>query len=158
MTATKCQLSEASVAHLQDLIQANIDSRDGFNEAASNLKPTTVLATVFSRLARQRSIHVEELQDLVACNDELPQHTGTFSAAAHRVWIDLRAAFGGGEQALLEEAVRGDDYLLRRYEEAVSALEDCECVDVLRRQFATVKNSREKLHEMQGRCHAGTCA
>ena len=158
MTATNCQLSEASVAHLQNLIQANIDSRDGFNEAASNLKPTTALATVFSRLARQRGVHVEELQDLVACNDELPQHTGSFSAAAHRVWMDLRAAFGGGEQALLEEAERGEDYLLKRYEEAIAALEDHECLETLRREFATVKTSREKLHEMLDRCHAGTCS
>jgi uncharacterized protein (TIGR02284 family) len=158
MSATNCQLSDAEVGQLQNLIQASIDSRDGFSEAAKNLKPTSALATVFSRLARQRGIHVEEMQDLVAESEELPQHTGSFSAAAHRVWMDLRAAFGGGEQALLEEALRGEDYLLKRYEETITGLEHSECVETLRRQFAAVTTSREKLDEMLDRCHTGPCA
>src|SRR5947207_15073942 len=113
MSMTQIHLPEEAVACLQDLIRANIDSRDAFQEAAANVKEGSSLATVFSRLARQRGANVDELQDLVACNDELPQHTGSLTGAAHRVWMDLRAAFGGGPEAMLAEAEPGAASLIR---------------------------------------------
>ena len=157
MTATQCHLSEVSVSWFQELIRANIDSRDGFTEAAGNLSPSASLATVFSRLARQRQVHIDELQDLLACHDELPQNSGTLSGAAHRIWMDLRAAFGGGEAALLEEAEGSEIRLMNRYEEALHALPEGEFIDALRRQYAVVKTSYERIHEMRADCHAGSC-
>jgi uncharacterized protein (TIGR02284 family) len=158
MSTTQCHLPKESLAWLQDLIRANIDGREAFQEAAANVQADSALATIFSRLARQRGAHVDELQDLVACNEELPHHTGSLSGAAHRIWIDLRAAFGGGDAAMLAEAERGEAGLLHHYEEAIEALQDCECISALRRQYAAVKTSFEKLQILHEECQDGTRA
>lgn len=149
MIAARTPLSSAALSSLQDLIRANIDSRDAFQEAAANVPSDSSLANVFSRLARQRGTHVDELQDLVACYDELPEHTGTLGAAAHRMWMDLRAAWGGGPAAILAEAERGEGTLVRRYQQAIDALSDADCLDTLRRQFAAVKMSQDRIHAMR---------
>lgn len=152
MSTAQSQLPDASLAWFQDLIRANIDSRDAFQEGAAILKPGSSLATAFSRAARQRGAHVDELQDLVACHDELPRHAGTLSGAIHRVWMDVRAVFGGGEAAMLAEAEREEVGLLHHYEKAVEALHECEGIDLIRRQYAEVKTSHERIRALREQC------
>lgn len=152
MSMAQCQLSDGSLARFQDLIRANIDSRDAFQAGAANLTPGSLLATAFARAARQRGAHVDELQDLVACHEELPRHTGSVSGALHRVWMDLRAAFGGGEAAMLAEAEQAEVGLLHHYEEALLDLHDCEGIDLIRRQYADVKTSHERIRALREQC------
>src|SRR4029077_16013658 len=99
MTATSAtmNLPEKSVSWIQDLIQINLDSRDGFKDAAQHLKDEhSTLEAMFRRLGVWRDAQAKELQTLVAKNAEKPQKSGSASAVVHRAWMDLRSAFGGG--------------------------------------------------------------
>ena len=141
MLATNTKLPVASLAWVQDLIQANIDSRDGLKEAIANLPPgASALAMLLSRVAEERADQATELQELVIANDELPQHSGSLTATAFRMWMDLRTALVGGEQALLEEAERSEDYIQQRYERALAELRGCPCTEVLRRHYDAIKD------------------
>src|SRR5262245_61959677 len=126
-------LPEKSIKWLQDLIQVNLDSRDGFKEAADNLKakdPT--LVTMFRTLSSQRAQQASELKALVASNsDETPTDSGSAAAAAHRAWMDIRTALGGGEKAVLSEAERGEDHIKAKYEDALKDLGSCPCTETL---------------------------
>ena len=118
-------LPEKSIKWLQDLIQVNLDSRDGFNEAA-------------------------ELQAIVAnYAEEEPTDSGSVAAAAHRAWMDIRAALGGGTKAILSEAERGEDHIKAKYEDALEALGSCTCTETLRRHYVNVKASHDKVRDMR---------
>jgi uncharacterized protein (TIGR02284 family) len=152
MTTAIMNLPEKSISWLQDLIQINLDSRDGFKGAAEHLKEKhSTLEAMFRRLANERDSQAKELQTLVATNAEKPQKSGSASAAVHRAWMDLRSAFGGGEHAILSEAERGEDHIKAKYEEAIKDLKGCTCASVLSRQRSAVVASHDTIRDLRDR-------
>jgi uncharacterized protein (TIGR02284 family) len=157
MLAPTTALPQRSIDYLQELIRLNIDSRDGFREAAANLQSDKggYLFNLFSQIAREREAQARELQSLVMCSDELPEQTGSLSAAVHRTWMDLRDILGGGEQALLEESERGEDHIKSKYEAAVHDLGACPCTAVLQRHLVAVKASHDEVRDLRDRLRRG---
>lgn len=150
MATSVSHLPAKSINWLQDLIQVNIDSRDGFEEAAEKLsEKNSSLATTFRQMSMERGRQADELQDIVAHNDEEPQERGSVAAAMHRGLIDLRAALGGGEHAILSEAERGEDHIKGKYEEAIQDLGTCSCVPTLRQHYSAVKAGHDKVKALR---------
>jgi uncharacterized protein (TIGR02284 family) len=150
MHATICHLSQALMTWLQDLIQLNLDSRDGFSEAADTVQPgSSSLATMFLQIAGDRAAQARELQEMIDCNVEPPRHEQSVLANVHREWMNLRDALGNGEEALLAEAERGESHLQHMYEEAMVDLADCECFDTIRNHYLAVRASHERIRETQ---------
>jgi uncharacterized protein (TIGR02284 family) len=145
---TKLNLSRETIDHLQELIQVNIDSRDGFNEAAAQIDDMTI-SSLFRQLASDRDRQAEELRTLVAVNREEPQATGSIAAAAHRLLIDLRAALGGGAATILSEAERGEDWIKEKYEKVLLETAGSAVNDVLTRQYAAVKAAHDRIRDLR---------
>ena len=77
-TSATMNLPEKSVSWIQGLIQINLDSRDGFKDAAQHLKDEhSTLEAMFRRLGVERDAQAKELQTLVAKNAEKPQKSGS---------------------------------------------------------------------------------
>jgi uncharacterized protein (TIGR02284 family) len=152
------QLPEKSIDWLQDLIQLNIDSRDGFQEAADDLQNKGgTLATVFRGFASQRANQARELQTLVSANAETPERDGSVAAAAHRTWMDLRSTLGGGDHAVLSEAERGEDHIKEKYEEAIKDLGPCSCTTILRSQYEAIRAAHDQVRDMRDHCKEANC-
>ena len=148
---TMTQLPEKSIDWLQDLIQLNIDSRDGFKEAADGLKGNR-LESLFRGYANERGAQASQLQSLVASNAETPERSGSVAAAAHRTWMDLRSSLGGGDHAILSEAERGEDHIKEKYEEALNDLGSCSCTTILRSQYSAIKAAHDKVRDLRDSC------
>ncbi|MBL9090383.1 MAG: PA2169 family four-helix-bundle protein [Planctomycetaceae bacterium] len=150
MDAGANNLSEKTIDWLQDLIEINLDSSKGFAEAADNLeKDDRGIEAMFRNLSRERAAQAQELQAMVAANREKPTKSGSVAAAAHRTWMDLRAALGGGSEAVLSEAERGEDHIKAKYEDALKDLAGCSCTQVLERHYAAVKASHDKVRDLR---------
>jgi uncharacterized protein (TIGR02284 family) len=150
MATATMNLPAKSINWLQDLIQTNIDSRDGFEEGANELKgKNSSLEHLFHNMAAERAAHASELQAMVASNAEQPERSGSVSAAAHRAWMDIRSALGGGEYAILSEAERGEDHIKEKYEAALKDLASCSCTATLRRQYAAIKASHDAVRDLR---------
>jgi len=145
---TKLNLQPHTIDALQELIQANIDSRDGFNEAAAQLDDMTI-SSLFRQLAEDRNQQASELRTLVAANREEPEDSGSMTAAAHRMMIDLRAALGGGAGTMLSEAERGEDWIKSKYEEVLKDTAGSAVNDVLLRQYAAVKAAHDRIRDLR---------
>ena len=145
---TKTSLSKETIEKLQELVQVNIDSHDGFNDAASNTEDMTI-SSLFRELASQREQQAAELRTLVAANFEEPDREGSYAAAAHRAWMDLRAAFGGGTHAMLSEAERGEDHIKGKYEEILKECAGSAITDVLNRQYRAVKLAHDRVRDVR---------
>lgn len=155
MSMATHNLTQKSIDWLQSLIQINIDSRDGFKEASENLKDSNpTLANRFCQLASAREAQANELQAMVASNAEEPTKSGSFSAAAHRTWMDIRSALGGGDQAILDEAERGEDQIKAKYEEALNDMGGSEpCCETLRRHLAAIQVSHDEVKMLRDTHH-----
>ncbi len=146
---TKTSLSDASIGHLQDLIQINIDSKDGFAEAAEQVGDDRI-AALFRQVGQIRSKNADELQGLVALNNKEPQERGSIAAAFHRCWLDVRSKLTGSDKAaVLAEAERGEDHIKAQYEEAVKADPGSAISDVLHRQLAEVKAHHDQIRDLR---------
>lgn len=146
---TKTTLQDETLDQLQDLVQINIDSRDGFRDAASQI-PDAALATYFRELADERARQAEELQTYVELNNERPVKEGSFLAALHRSWISVRDSLASNEvHAVLAEAERGEDSIKNAYEEALRETAGSAVNDVLQSQYAQVKAAHDRVRDLR---------
>ena len=146
---TKTTLNESTVDALQDLVQINIDSRDGFREAAEQI-PDAALATYFRELATERGRQAEELQTYVELNNERPVREGSLLAALHRSWISIRDSLASNEvHAVLAEAERGEDSIKAAYEEALKETAGSAVNDVLTTHYTQVKAAHDRVRDLR---------
>ena len=146
---TKTNLSDESISHLQDLIQINIDSKDGFAEAAEQIGDDRIKA-LFLQIGQIRGKNADELQGLVALNNEEPQERGSVAAAFHRTWLDLRTKLTGSDKhAVLAEAERGEDHIKAAYEDALKDNPGSAVSDVMHRQLAEVKAHHDQIRDLR---------
>lgn len=146
---TKTSLKSATISKLQDLIQINIDSEKGFREAIEQIQDSR-LTGVFAELSAQRSQNATELQDYVQWNGEKPRDEGSYAAAFHRTWMDLRSKLSAGDaHVILSEAERGEDSIKKAYEEALKETAGSAVNDVLTRQYANVKAGHDRIRDLR---------
>src|SRR5436190_20233303 len=106
---TKIDLTQETKDVLHELLQLNIDSRDGFRYAAQQTENLTLIS-LFDKLAAERDAQAQELSACLTINDENADRTGSFAAALHRSWMAVREAFSSNNEfAVLAEAERGED-------------------------------------------------
>jgi uncharacterized protein (TIGR02284 family) len=108
-------LSEETIETIQDLIQANIDSHNGFEYAAAQLDDP-VAYELFHRLALERLSNSWELHKLVADNRKTPATQGTVKGGLHRVFMKLRHQLNHDDLVFVTEANRGEAYITAMYE------------------------------------------
>ncbi|MDZ4686998.1 MAG: PA2169 family four-helix-bundle protein [Planctomycetaceae bacterium] len=149
---TKQTLSAETVSQLQELIQINIDSRDGFRQASEALDDLT-LRSAFEQLADDRDVQADDLARFVTWNGEIPRREGSVSASVHRTWMSIREMLSSDDRyAMLAEAERGEDAIKAAYETALKSTAGSAMNDVLLRQYAAVKASHDRIRDLRDAC------
>lgn len=146
---TKTNLEQSTIDKLQQLIRINIDSEQGFDDAAKQIEDSNISA-LFTELAGQRRQQATELQDYVQWNGEKPRDEGSYAAAFHRTWIDIKSMLTGGDaHSILAEAERGEDQIKSAYEDALQETAGSAMNDVLSRQYKVVKAGHDRIRELR---------
>ena len=141
-------MASESVSTLNTLIETLEDGKNGFESAAGSIKDATV-KTTFHEFAQQRARLATELQSEVKKLGGTPETSGSATAAAHRGWINLKSALGGGEKSILNEAERGEDVTVHAYEKAMKEKLSPEIAGVVSRQYSEVKAAHDKVKAMR---------
>jgi uncharacterized protein (TIGR02284 family) len=103
---------------LQSLIKCQIDGQKEFQKMAEQMNDPT-LKHYFDEESLQRAefrgdlesvLHHEGIHDI--------KESGTMSGSLHRVWGELKAALGDGDQSLLDTAKQDGDAVIKVYNEA----------------------------------------
>lgn len=141
--------------YLNRLIALNIASERGFNVAAENVK-NRGLQVMFKTFAQERAQFAKALRAQgKGLNIEPNQRSGSsFLAAAHRGWINIKAAMTIGqpatEKVVLREVVRGERVAVRRYEEVLQRPMSAELREVVQEQHQRVHEVCERAQELLG--------
>lgn len=106
------------ISKLDDLIVTTIDSIKGYEHSAEHADAARY-AGMFRALAAERRDVVATLQERSRVLGGTPNDFGSASATLHRRFEDLRRVLGGGDEAVVKEIERGEDYLKEEFERAL---------------------------------------
>jgi uncharacterized protein (TIGR02284 family) len=141
---------------LNDLIETSKDGQEGFQTSAEKLKDPEI-RTIFLKLSRQRASFAGELQAEVTRIGGEPAKSGSTAGAIHRGWIGLKSALtGDSDQAILEEAERGEDAAVKNYREALNKELPSDLESIVSRQFSEIQQSHNAVRELRDSHRADT--
>ena len=111
--------SEEISNKLNELLIKNYDAEKGYLNATENVESNR-LQMFFKRRASERSEFAKELRTEILQYGQIPEDSGSFKGAVHRNWMSLKSTFSSNdEEAILEEAIRGEEASLEVYNELV---------------------------------------
>lgn len=112
--------TDHDIRTLNSLIATTIDSINGYTESAEATDNQRFASRFTSRAAERRQV-VTRLQDEVRRLGGDPEDDGTALAAAHRVFLDLKAAVvSRDDKAIVAEVERGEDHIKAKFEAALN--------------------------------------
>lgn len=102
---------------LNELLEKNYDAEKGYKLAAEKVK-NQQLQSFFSKRAQERYDFGHELKSEIKNFGEDPDKGTSVKGDVHRSWMNLKATLSGDkDEAVLEEAVRGEKAAVEEYEE-----------------------------------------
>ena len=142
-------LREETIEKIQGLIEINIDSYEGFKDAAESVE-NQALSSLFRDLAATRSTFASQLQGFVRINGEEAENSGSLRGSAHRAWLNFRSALNGGDaKVILIEAERGEDAIKEKYEDVLEETAGTPLNGVLIRQYQAVKAGHDRVRDLR---------
>lgn len=147
--------NDHDVTVLNSLITTTIDSANGFERSAEDAD-VPQFVEMFREFAQERRQVVGRLQERVRSLGGTPNDDGSLKADLHRRWVDLRDAISkGGDQEIIEEVERGEDYLKSKYDTALADGElSQETLSLIREAYQSVRAGHDRAsalkHSLQG--------
>lgn len=110
-------VNDEMIDRLEEILEKNRDAAKGYAKAAENASSPD-LKSYFQRKSSERKDFNATLKSkMVSAYDEVDDGS-SFSGAIHRTWMDVKALFSGdNDEAMLEEAIKGDKAAVEEYEE-----------------------------------------
>ncbi|TJY37945.1 ferritin-like domain-containing protein [Pontimicrobium aquaticum] len=142
--------SEKISNKLNELLVKNYDAEKGYLNAIDNIDNKN-LKMYFKKRASERSEFAKDLRTEILRYGEIPEDNGSFKGAMHRNWMTLKATFSSNnEEAILEEAIKGEEANLEEYNEILANSVLPPTIDsLLTKQRNAIQSAinTEKVHE-----------
>ncbi len=143
--------NETILEILEDLIEITRDGQEGFAQSAEHAE-SSELKQIFSNYSRQRGAIITDLQQLERQYGKPDVDTaGSVTGSLHRAWINIRTAVAArNDQAILEEAERGEDAAVEAFQDALSPQEGVlpENVNLtISRHLAQIKQAHDDVRD-----------
>ena len=102
---------------LNELLEKNYDAEKGYLNAADSVDNKR-LKIFFKNRASERSEFAKNLRTEILSYGQIPEDDGSIKGAMHRNWMSLKSLFSSNdEEAILEEAIRGEKASIEEYNE-----------------------------------------
>jgi uncharacterized protein (TIGR02284 family) len=112
--------SEIISNKLNELLIKNFDAEKGYEDAA-NIVNSPKLKALFKMQSEQRGKFARELRLEILKFGQIPEESGSLKGSLHRNWMQLKSMFTSEtEEAILEEALRGEEASLSYYDDILS--------------------------------------
>jgi uncharacterized protein (TIGR02284 family) len=142
-------LSEREGALLQDLLQLNLDSQNGYQTAIGALQNQDY-ADRLRQYTQERQVNADELTQLLRANGHPISKAGTLSGLVHQGWLNLEALLGTSDVAILSECERVDALILSAYQDVMGQTTNEGLLEVLRRQFTIIRGAHDYIKTLRG--------
>ncbi|MBC8998450.1 PA2169 family four-helix-bundle protein [Pseudomonas sp. N40(2020)] len=150
-------MNKEAISVLNDLIETSKDGQEGFKTCAEDIKHPE-LKQIFVQHAADCAGAAAELQAEVRKLGGDPETSTSVSGDLHRRWVDVKAMFTGkDEEAVLNEAERGEDHALKAYKEALEKIDKHNLVgirDLVSRQLGGVQRAHDQVKALRNQARA----
>ena len=150
-------LNKEAISVLNDLIETSKDGQEGFKTCAEDIK-NPELKALFVKRSADCGTAAAELQAEVRKLGGDPETSTSVAGDLHRRWVDVKSIFTGkGEEAVLNEAERGEDHALKAYKEALEKISKHNLVgirDVVERQYLNVQRNHDQVKALRNQARA----
>ncbi len=135
---------------LQDLIRICRDGQEGYRDGAEHAKDPE-LKRLLNEVSLERAKFAGDLEnEAVRWGKPDVDRSGTALGAVHRGWADLKAALGGGDDAILSSVETGDDFARKRNDEAIRDEGiPAEIVGILRNQAQAMVGTLDRIRALR---------
>jgi uncharacterized protein (TIGR02284 family) len=107
---------------LNHLVSITQDGVNGLDRAIDDAQDPQLKATLRG-LQQNREQMARELKAVVTQLGGDPNQSGTFAGAAHRTFMEVKEIVtGAGDQALIQECIRGDEHAVNEFQDALNEL------------------------------------
>lgn len=141
---------------LNTLIETTLDSADGYSEAAKKAGDSSY-KNLFEQWAAERRQIVTNLQNQVRVLGGTPDDDGSVLAAGHRMFLKLRDTVSGkgkGDEGVIDEVERGEDFIKAKYEAALKDDELSASVrDTVAQAYSSVKAGHDQASRLKHSVH-----
>jgi len=105
---------------LNELLEKNYDAEAGYKLAKDKVD-NTVLKEFFDRQQKERYNFGHELKTEMKTFGQEPEKGTSIKGDAHRTWMNIKSTFTSeNEEAMLEEAIRGEKAAIEEYNEIIN--------------------------------------
>lgn len=134
---------------LNGLVETCKDGEQGFREAAAGVQRSD-LKSVFNEYSRQRAQFANELQIQVARIGGDPPRSGSVGGSLHRGWMNLKSAITGkDDNAILDEAERGEDVAVKSYQDALADELPSDLRSIVEEQYRQVLEAHANIRALR---------
>jgi uncharacterized protein (TIGR02284 family) len=114
------KITEKIANKLNILLEKNYDAEAGYIAAKDNVTDSN-LKNFFKNRATNRYDFGHEIKEEIRSFGEEPNKGTSIKGDAHRVWMNLKSTFSkNNEEAILEEAIRGERKALEDYNDILN--------------------------------------
>lgn len=106
---------------LNRLIDIAEDGKEGYENAAKDVTDAETKSS-FLLYSKERSVYASQLRETVHQLQGEPQDNGGDSKGSlHRVWMDLKATFTGGDtEAIINACITGEEAAVNEYKSVLN--------------------------------------
>lgn len=142
-------LDDSTIKGLEKLCKLNHDSSEGFLTAADHMD-SPAMAESFRATAQERARQRDQLATCLGINHESIPAGGTALGAAHRWWLDARAALNNhDDEVVLVEAARGEHAIEDEYKEVLVKTTGSPVNELLQRHLQGIMASRTRIERLK---------
>jgi len=146
------------ISVLNDLIEFSKDGEKGFKTCADDVKRAD-LKSYFLQRSGDCASAAAELQQHVRSLGGDPETSTSIAGDMHRGWVNLKAMVTGkDDEAVLNEAERGEDHALKAYKEALEKLAKVapasQSYTLVERQYHGVQRNHDQVKVLRNSARA----
>jgi uncharacterized protein (TIGR02284 family) len=150
-------INKEAISVLNDLIETCKDGQEGFKTCAEDIK-NPELKNLFIQRSADCASAAAELQATVRSLGGDPETSTSVSGDLHRRWVDVKSMFTGkDEEAVLNEAERGEDHAKKAYKKALEKINEDNLVsirDTVERQYHGVQRNHDQVKALRNQARA----
>lgn len=119
MTVIKQENMILELERLNDLLQRNLEAEKGYQTAYNNIANPQIKSFLQAKALKRQQFSDTLKAEMLKSGLE-PEESTSILASLHRTWIDTKGILTGSDEvAILDECQRGEEVILKEYEDVI---------------------------------------
>ena len=141
--------NDHDISQLNSLIEATLDSAQGYQDAAEEAKASR-FSKLFNQRAAQRHDIAERLQARVKAHGGDPEKSGTALGAAKRWFDGLKQKMTGDDASIIAAVEAGEDHVKEVYQKVVLDEElSAPIRTAVESEFAQIQANHDEMRDLK---------